>query len=363
MSDEDDTNLPSPDFSARPLGCVSGIRPFRRSGYRLEQERIASSPDKFIVHNYGHGGAGISLSWGTSSKVRDIVRAHLTTTADRKVAVLGSGVMGLTAATLLVDLGLQVTVYAEKFWKDTTSAAAGGQWAPSIVGYADRVEFAQVLETSYKTFKDSIGKGFGVFERPTYAAALSPGFELVFQLVPGLLPPRKDLPRLPFEHHTKPGYLYLTLLIEPPIFLKKLDGDLRGKGVAFVNRTFQDVASVLQLQENIIINCTGIGAKELWNDAAMQPIKGQLALLPPQPDLTYLYSQNGYMFPRSDAVAIGGSFEEDESTPGADPACCRLLVDYLKGQFGQGPEIPFPDCHIHHPLNRPRVAAEEAAAG
>jgi len=91
--------------------------------------------------------------------------------------------------------------------------------------------------------------------------------------------------------------------------------------------------------------------------------KAKLALLPPQPDLTYLYSQNGYMFPRSDAVAIGGSFEEDDSTPGADPACCRLLVDYLKGQFGQGPEIPFPDCHIHHPLNRPKVAAEEAAAG
>ena len=57
------------------------------------------SPDKFIVHNYGHGGAGITLSWGCAAKVRDIVQQHLVGSPRTKVAVLGAGVMGLTAAT------------------------------------------------------------------------------------------------------------------------------------------------------------------------------------------------------------------------------------------------------------------------
>jgi hypothetical protein len=47
--------------------CIAGVRPFRNGSYRLEAETIGS---KFIVHNYGHGGAGITLSWGCAAKGR-----------------------------------------------------------------------------------------------------------------------------------------------------------------------------------------------------------------------------------------------------------------------------------------------------
>jgi D-amino-acid oxidase len=353
-------NLQTPDFSfAPPLNCIAGIRPFRAAGYRLEVERPVSHPGKFVVHNYGHGGGGISLSWGTASKVRALVEPHLATTTDRNVAVVGAGVMGLTSATRLLELGLEVTIYAEKFWPDTTSAVAGGQWAPSKVVYADRAEFKEILQTSYETFKQSIGNGFGVSERPNYASGPSPNLDLVLDLCPGLLPPRQRLSRLPFAHHTQPGYLYQTLLVEPPIFLKRLDDDLRAQGVSFVAQSFAAAADVLELQENIIVNCTGYGARQLWNDQSLLPIKGQLALLPPQPQLQYLYGQNGYMFPRSDAVVIGGSFEKGVATLDVSPADCAQLVDYLKGQFGQGPEIDFPDFHIHHPANLPDAASAE----
>src|SRR5215469_5655706 len=40
------------------------LRPFRAGGPRLEVERVG---DKMVVHNYGHGGSGWSLSWGSSS--------------------------------------------------------------------------------------------------------------------------------------------------------------------------------------------------------------------------------------------------------------------------------------------------------
>ena len=354
-------NLPTPDFTL-PFRCVSGLRPFRKNGYRLEPERPAAAPQKFIVHNYGHGGAGITMSWGTASKVRDLVRDHLATTSDRTVAVLGSGVMGLTAATLLLDLGVQVTIYAEKFWKDTTSAVAGGQWAASKVNYSDRTQFKEILEIAYRTFKSSIGQQFGVSEVPNYTPSPAPNLDIVMELSPCLLPARQSLPRLPFEHHTKPGFEYHTLLIEPPVFLKRLDDDLHARGVPLIEQTFANLGDVLKLQENIIVNCTGLGPKTIWNDNSLEPIKGDLALLPAQQQLTYLYAQNGYMFPRHDAVVIGGSFLTCFTSTDPDPVCCKELVDYLKGQFGRGPEIPLPDCHIHHPSNLPNLAPREVVA-
>ena len=80
---------------------------------RTARARIGSTPStesgKFIVHNYGHGGAGITLSWGCAAKVRGLVDApHRGSSQDKKaVAVLGSGVMGLTAAMLLSDLNVK----------------------------------------------------------------------------------------------------------------------------------------------------------------------------------------------------------------------------------------------------------------
>jgi len=352
--------LPTPNFSfTPPLRCVAGLRPFRTSGFRLEVERPAASPGKVIVHNYGHGGAGITLSWGCASKVRDLVRANLSPSGQNAVAVLGSGVMGLTAATLLRGIGLPVTIYTEKPWSCTTSAVAGGQWAPSIVNYASERQLKEVLEISYRTFKASIGNGFGVSERSNYTPAPADAFELVLRICPGLLPPRRDLTRLPFEHHTVRGFEYRTLLVEPPIFLKRLSDDLSNSNVQVVIRTFANVADVLRLQENIIVNCTGLGAKQIFNDQALKARKGQLALLSAQRELQYLYSKNGYLFPRTDAVVIGGSDEENFTSPDPDPAYCLDLVNHLKGVFGVGPPVPLPRGHIHHPDNLPNIAPRE----
>jgi hypothetical protein len=57
------SNLPTPDFTFDPNAqgaCIAGVRPYRNCSYRLDAETISG---KFIVHNYGHGGAGITLSW------------------------------------------------------------------------------------------------------------------------------------------------------------------------------------------------------------------------------------------------------------------------------------------------------------
>src|SRR2546430_7623162 len=96
-------NLPTPDFTFDPNApgaCIAGVRPFRNGSYRLEGLPISN---KFFVHNYGHGGCGITLSWGCAAKVRDIVKAHLVGSHETKVAVLCAGGNGPASATGAVD--------------------------------------------------------------------------------------------------------------------------------------------------------------------------------------------------------------------------------------------------------------------
>ncbi len=81
----------------------------------------------------------------------------------------------------------------------------------------------------------------------------------------------------------------------------------------------------MALPQTVVVNSTGLGAMKLWNDAKMVPIKGQLAMLPAQPNLAYLYGQNGYMFPRSDHIVIGGTFEVGVNNEVPNKATCRDL--------------------------------------
>jgi D-amino-acid oxidase len=350
-------NLPTPDFTFHPDtpgACVAGVRPYRAGSYRLDAE---TASNKFVVHNYGHGGAGITLSWGCAAKVKDIIRKRVAVSHDQEAAVVGAGVMGLTAATLLLDLGLKLTIYADRTPVETTSFKAGGQWAVSVVEFSGKEqELQEIIKIAYTTFNSSIGKGFGVSHRPNYTATRSHNLEVVLQLVPGLLPAPVRLPRMPFEGHARPGYEYQTLLIEPQIFLPRLEKDLKARGVTFVRRRFSSRSHVLtSLPQNIIVNCSGLGAKTLWNDSRMLPIKGQLAMLPAQRALRYLYGQNGYMFPRSDHVVIGGTFEEGVNNETVDKTVCKSLVEHIASLFGKAAAKPLPQIHIHHPRNAPMV--------
>src|SRR5689334_17820657 len=129
---------------------VVGLRPFRAEGFRVEAERVGH---KLLVHNYGHGGAGITLSWGTASLAVDLARDFLAAqplrphrrgsrlATPRRIAVLGSGVNGLSTARLLQrrfqDGPGTVTIYARDLPPETTSNIAGGFWSPTSLYDSD----------------------------------------------------------------------------------------------------------------------------------------------------------------------------------------------------------------------------------
>lgn len=49
-----------------------GLRPFRRLGVRLEREQLRDG--RPVIHNYGHGGSGFTLSWGCAKTVQRIAQ-------------------------------------------------------------------------------------------------------------------------------------------------------------------------------------------------------------------------------------------------------------------------------------------------
>src|SRR5437867_11650715 len=99
------------------------LRPFRAAGPRLDVEKVG---DKTVVHNYGHGGSGWSLSWGSSSVAVEKAMAA----GERDVAVIGCGALGLTSGILLQQAGAKVTIYAKERPHEAGSARATGTWSP-----------------------------------------------------------------------------------------------------------------------------------------------------------------------------------------------------------------------------------------
>src|SRR2546423_1249296 len=55
----------------RVIREIVGLRPFRAEGYVVEAQKVGN---KLLIHNYGHGGAGITLSWGTATPAVDLLR-------------------------------------------------------------------------------------------------------------------------------------------------------------------------------------------------------------------------------------------------------------------------------------------------
>ena len=347
-----DSMRASPSFRGAPR-LLAGERPFRRGSYRLEG---VQEGDQFVIHNYGHGGAGITMSWGSALQVVRIYLAHEQRSRIDEIAILGAGVMGLTAATLLAELklGLKITIHAERFPPHTTSDIAGGQWSPAGVATTGRTDYELILRDSYRMHK-ARGPRFGVSERPNYVLAARSGFE---RLPPDILGPGRCLENLPFSRLDQPGRAFTTLLVEPPIFLRRLMRDLRADPfVRFVPRAFSSREEIAALPEKIVVNCTGLGAKQLWGDEAMVPVRGQLVLLPPQRNLNYLLSGFScdsddptrewlqYLFPRRDGIVIGGTYERGHSGP-PQPAVCRELLLRMKRLFAGEPDscavAPFP---------------------
>ncbi len=318
----------------RVTRTIAGLRPFRRNGFNVSAERRGA---KTLIHNYGHGGGGISLCWGSSS-----LAAELAGNGDRRAcAVIGAGAMGLTTARLAQDRGWNVTIYAKDLPPDTTSNVAGGQWSPTSVydeefmTPAFRRQFDRAAAISYRYFQNLVGPRYGVRWISNYNLSGEPPADSFQYRYPNLYPQLRDL--APHEHPFPAANArhYDTMLIEPAVFLPALMADFFDAGGKIHAREFAAAGEILALEEDVVFNCAGLGARALFGDELLMPIKGQLAFLLPQEEVEFNIVGNGglYMFPRSDGILLGGSYERGEWSLEPDPQATRRIIDGHRAFF------------------------------
>lgn len=298
-------------------------RPFRPAGPRIEAEAFG---DKRLVHNYGHGGSGWSLSWGSGAMARDLALEG----GVRPVAVIGCGALGLTAALQILRSGAPTTLYAAERTPFTRSARATGVWSPqsrlSLEGATDAgfaARWEAMARASWAVHHSQIGldgdpvrfiDSYNLEDEPQ-GAAVGPAPEAVqvrFQHIRGRLrdlgPDGRDLTP---EQHPFPvarASVFPDMTFNVAEYARQITEAFLMEGGRIVQRTFHAASELADLAEPVIVNCTGYGARALFGDDSLVPVRGQIGWLAPQPEVTYgLHYRSISMVPREDGIVIQAS--------------------------------------------------------
>jgi len=322
------------------IRVIVGHRPYRPNGFRVEREQF---DDKIVIHNYGHGGGGLSLGWGSSA----LAMHEVAGLAPGEAAVIGSGIMGLCTARLLQDAGWSVTIYTRDVYRHTTSNIAAGEWDPSwcyAPGAVDAAFLARLdwaARISHHAYTNLTGPRYGIRWLESYELEGAAPADTVHSTYDDLFPYQGSLN--PGEHPFGRWYARrrVTMQIDPGTLLRQLTADFQVAGGKLVIRNFADRAEVLTLGETVIFNCTGLGAATLFEDPDLMPVKGQLVYLPPDPAVDYLTfgggfrGENGFlhMFPRGDVLLLGGVFNPDDSSRNVEAEETERIVEEHRKLF------------------------------
>ena len=330
------------------------LRPFRTAGPRLEAERIGSA---LVVHNYGHGGSGWSLSWGSGAQAVRLAMAD----SPRRVAVIGCGALGLTAALLAQEAGAEVTIYARDLPPQTRSARATGTWTPdsrialsdkAAPGFGDRWE--EMARFSFKRYRQFLGlPGSPVEWRDHYSVSRLPSdppksratpagglaFAEYFERIGDIVPHGREVPAGSTPFGAREVRRSTQLQFNIADYAHALVSDFRAAGGRLVRREFKSPAELGDLPEKVVINCPGYGARALMGDASIIPVRGQIAWLVPQAEVDYAVMFAGVnMVSRRDGVVVqdvaGGDmrgYGDENETP--DRAEAETAVRTLAGLF------------------------------
>ena len=314
-------------------------RPFRPQGPRLDVESIAG---KTVVHNYGHGGSGWSLSWGSSAIASDKAMA----TGERQIAVIGAGALGLTSALTLQRAGAKVVIYAKELPPNVRSSLATGSFTPD-----SRICFEEHATPAFKTlwegmcrrsflaFQDLLGLPgdpieyidsyavtdslAGLQPRERAAGGTRPEFaRFQRELTPDLIVrgPTYGPGQHPFgRRYVRPTTHLMFNIVEYSHYLLS---EFHQYGGRIEIKEFHSPAEFAAMPEKTIINATGYGARALLGDNSIIPVRGQTTRVIPEAGIHYGLSYRSNTFlPRRDGFLFqhGGDeyqgFNDDTVVP------------------------------------------------
>ena len=293
------------------------LRPFRAAGPRLDVETIGA---KRVVHNYGHGGSGWSLSWGSAA----IAARNAMQDGHRDIAVIGCGALGLTAALTLQRAGARVTIYASERLPLTRSARATGTWSPdSRVADLAQVtpQFPALWEAmarhSYAAHRSYVGlpgepvswsDRYTLLESNAARHVPAPGaihFAEYGDRLGDIVPHSRSLTRAEHPFPVDRVRHGVSMQFNVAELGHRLTEDFLIEGGHIEQLIFRSPADFARLKQPVIVNCTGYGARALMKDESIVPVRGQIAWLAPQPEVRYgLYYRGVSVLPRPDGIVV-----------------------------------------------------------
>ena len=241
---------------------------------------------------------------------------------EREAVVIGAGVSGLTCAHRLMELGWRVRVWAAEPPERTTSAVAAAIWYPYRAGPVDRVR--EWGERSFAAFE-------ALAADPETGVRMAAGTELVavggdVADVPGFAAHLPDF-RVASDDEVPPGragWTFTVPIVDTSVYLGWLAGRIRRAGGTIEIRRVASLAEAAEAAP-LVVNCSGLGARELAGDDALRPVRGQLVRVE-NPGLTRFwlddYNPGGltYIVPRRGDCILGGTAEDDREDFTVDPA-------------------------------------------
>jgi len=347
------------------------LRPFRAKGPRMDVEKVG---DKTVVHNYGHGGSGWSLSWGSATVA--VKSAMTASEGAQDIAVLGAGAIGLTSATLLQRAGAKVTIYAKERAPYTRSSRATGSWTPdSRVALASAVspDFPATWESLarasffyYQSFYGSPGSPvewtdrWGLSDEPRRLGPDGrplPGFQgegpepvhdfiHLNQRIADLTPRPIVMPPGSTPFPTKYVTRSSSMTFNVADYSRVLLTDFLTAGGTIVTREFHSPQELTELPQKVIVNCPGYGGRALWSDESITPVRGQIAWLIPQEDAHYgLSYKHLSVLARRDGIVLqynkGGEDEGwNDTNESPDRADAEESVGVLQDLYARMAAMP-----------------------
>src|SRR5881392_3352508 len=226
-----------------------------------------------------------SLSGGTLSVPADyasIERTRRRRQMTPRVAIIGGGVSGLTCAVSFAERGFRTAIFAEQIGQQTTSGAAGALWFPY-----DADPVAKVIPWALATYKVLVdltkdpGSGVSMIELRQYCRAGK--IPIPEWAAPFVISTEVEKSLTFFSS----GFALMVPLMDTTIYLDYLVNRFQQAGGSINESVHFEKLENVDPKFDLLINCAGIGARELVRDLDLEPHRGQVAIVPRIKDLPY----------------------------------------------------------------------------
>lgn len=245
----------------------------------------------------------------------------------KEILILGAGVSGLSTGILLLKEGYSVTIWAKELPPNTTSDKAGAFWYPYLSNPKDKV-------TKWAKFTlDYLKKKF--VPDPKSGCVIRTVTEVFDEKVGD--PWWKDAVdnyRKPTQDELPDGYIdaYQTeaVMMDTSIYMDYLVEMFKNLEGKLVQKTINNIQEGL-VEYEIVVNCTGLGSRELFNDNSIYPVRGQIVRVKPNGFDQVIADDEGhnslaYIIPRINDIVLGGTAQVNDWNLEVDPKDTKEIL-------------------------------------